>query len=91
MHGLPSLLSRLRSRIFEKEILEIFLIEKTYLDVGIELPQQTDLAVFLGHQRLLHGRKFDIKIAVEKVKRRGKGFHYVPVLIIFERKRALNR
>ncbi len=71
----------MRQPVFQDQVLNVFLIKHLDVDVGIDLAQQADLAVFSGHQRLFHGGQFDVEIQFRQVKIRGEALQHSAVLI----------
>ncbi len=67
VHGSWLSLFRNLGRVFENKVLKILLIKQANGNVRIQLPKALDLPVLFGDQRLLHGCKFNIQIAVRQV------------------------
>ena len=61
---------------FKIKILQVLLVKHLDVDVRIDLAQQPDLAVLLGHQRLLHGGQLDVQVELRQVEVRREGLQH---------------
>src|SRR5579884_2308054 len=74
--------------VFENQILKVLLVKDLHVNLGIELAEPFDLAIFSRHQRLLHGRQFDIKIKFRQIKIRRERLDNPALLVPLEGKRT---
>src|SRR6266404_5097489 len=85
--GCDGMLERSQTEL-EQQVLDIFLVEHADVDLRIELAQQTQFAVLVAHQGLLHHGEFHIEIELGQKEIRSEGFPHVARAVPFHGERA---